>query len=135
MRKSGSADRFRPKPVKQLSKDVWGLLGTCPDVERPQKFLLETSSCWHRGSKTRWVGLIWQIEAMIGSWQRNPKVEADFLCHALAQDVHQAYKETFRLEKVPNAMDNLRQRSSDRLLPGLPRSPLSFKHRLLNGLY
>ena len=45
--------------------------------------------------------------------------EADLLGPAVAQDLHQADQTTVWSEQVPNAVDHLRQRSADRLPPGI----------------
>ena len=44
-----------------------------------------------------------------------------------AQDLHQADQAAVWSEQVPNALDHLRQRSSDRIRLGTPSSPLISK--------
>ena len=66
--------------------------------------------------------------------QKSEKGQSDQLGPSLASDFHQADQAAVWSEQVPNALAHLRQRSSDRVRPGVPGSPLSSKHRRLNGL-
>ena len=59
--------------------------------------------------------------------------EADLLCPAVAQDDHQADQTTLWSEQIPNAVDHLRQRSADRLRPGIPGSSLNGLHPEARG--
>ena len=67
--------------------------------------------------------------------QKSEKGQRNQLGPSLASDIHQANKASVWSEQVPNALAHLWQRSSDRVRPGVPGSPLSFKHRRLNGLH
>ena len=66
--------------------------------------------------------------------QKSEKGQRDQLGPALASGFHQADQAAVWSEQVPNALAQLRQRSSDRVRTGVPGSPLSSKHRRLNGL-
>ena len=47
---------------------------------------------------------------------------------ALAQDLYQEDQAAAWSEQIPNALDHLRQRSCDRVHPGVPGSPLNGLH-------
>ena len=63
--------------------------------------------------------------------QKSEKGQRDQLGPSLASDIHQADQAAVWSEQVPNALAHLRQRSSDRVRPGVPGSPLSSEHRRL----
>ena len=67
--------------------------------------------------------------------QKSEKGQGDQLGLSLASDFHQADQAAVWSEQVPNTLAHLRQRSSDRVRPGVPGSPLSSKHKRLNGLH
>ena len=51
--------------------------------------------------------------------QEGEEGDADLLGPAVAQDLHQADQAAVWSKQVPNALDHLRQRSADRLPPGI----------------
>ena len=60
--------------------------------------------------------------------QEGEECDADLLGPAVAQDLHQADQAAVWSEQIPNALDHLWQRPGDRLLPGVPGSPLNGLH-------
>ena len=79
------------------------------------------------------------IDAILGAWARKPKKRKrpkrptrSFSGIRLSSSGDQA---AVWSEQVPNALAHLQQRSSNRVRPGDPGSPLSSKHRRLNGLH
>ena len=60
--------------------------------------------------------------------QEGEEGAADLHSPDLAQDLHQMDQATLWFEQIPNALDHLRQRSGDRLRPGVPGSPLNGLH-------